>query len=263
MIPKKIHYCWFGGKPLPELAIRCIDSWRKLLPDYEIIEWNETNFDIHICKYVEEAYNARKWAFVADYARFLALYNEGGIYFDTDIEVLKSFDDLLQFNAFFGYGQRSLTLPVFGAKAQQGLYKQILEFYNTRSFIKPDGTYDTTTIEVTARKVLEENYGFTLNWKQQILRDNIAILPQEYFGSTDFLTGKISKNPNLYVIHYADGSWLSDEERMSINIHRKYVNIMGEKIGMLIGDIVYLYHRYGARKLMNKIIYKVIYKKNG
>ncbi|RGX78343.1 hypothetical protein DXA68_12330 [Bacteroides stercorirosoris] len=115
MIPKIIHYCWFGGKPLPPKAKKYIESWKKFCPDYEIKEWNESNFDVHCCRYVEEAYNAKKWAFVSDYARFLALYNEGGIYFDTDIEVLKPFDNLLGCGAFFGFGWETLTLPVFGA----------------------------------------------------------------------------------------------------------------------------------------------------
>ena len=102
MIPKIIHYCWFGGNPLPELAIKCIESWKKYLPDYEIKEWNESNFDINCCAYVREAYEAKKWAFVSDYARFWILYQHGGLYFDTDVELIKSIDDLIVKGAFMG-----------------------------------------------------------------------------------------------------------------------------------------------------------------
>ena len=102
MIPKVIHYCWFGGNPLPELAKICIDSWKKYLPDYEIKEWNETNFDLDSCEYIREAYNCKKWAFVSDYARFWILYNYGGLYFDTDVEILNPLDDIIKCGSFMG-----------------------------------------------------------------------------------------------------------------------------------------------------------------
>ena len=105
MIPKKIHYCWFGGNPLPALAKRCISSWKKYLPDYEIIEWNESNYDVHKIPYISEAYNAKKYAFVSDYARFDILYNHGGLYFDIDVEVLDSLDDIIKDGPFMGIEQ--------------------------------------------------------------------------------------------------------------------------------------------------------------
>lgn len=245
MIPKKIHYCWFGGKPLPPKAVECINTWKKYLSEYEIVEWNETNFDIHCCKYVEEAYNAGKWAFVADYARFHALYNHGGVYFDTDIEVLKSFDDLLKYNAFFGFGRSSLTLPVFGAAKSQQCFRDILDYYSSMRFIKPDGSYNTTTIEITAQKVLEAKYGLKMNWEFQILKDNIAILPKECFSSTDWQTGIVTRNPNLYVIHYADGSWLSDEDKLALRIKRRCISLFGVKFGSLLGLAITLLKNEG------------------
>ena len=163
MIPKIIHYCWFGGKPLPPKAKKYIESWKKFCPDYEIKEWNESNFDVHCCRYVEEAYNAKKWAFVSDYARFLALYNEGGIYFDTDIEVLKPFDNLLGCGAFFGFGWETLTLPVFGASKGLDCYRKILYYYEQRAFIQADGSYDLSPIENSAMKILIEDYGLVVN----------------------------------------------------------------------------------------------------
>lgn len=102
MIPKIIHYCWFGGNPLPELAVKCIESWKKYCPDYEIKRWDESNFDLKCCDYVKEAYQAKKWAFVSDYVRFKVLYDEGGLYFDTDVELIKPIDDILARGPFMG-----------------------------------------------------------------------------------------------------------------------------------------------------------------
>ena len=244
-IPKKIHYCWFGGNPLPTLMVKCINSWKKILPDYEIKEWNESNFDIHCCKYVENAYTEKKWAFVSDYARFYALYNEGGIYFDTDIECLTTFDDIIDCDAFFGFGRRSLTLPVFGAKKNHPLFAHIIEYYNTKSFYKEDGLLDTTTIEITAEKMLVKYYGLLMNGEYQLLPDGIRIYPKEYFSSTDWQTGIITKNPKLKVIHYADGSWISDDQKKAIAIKRKAISIFGEKLGTVVGTAVYLLEKEG------------------
>ena len=258
MIPKVIHYCWFGGNPLPELAVKCIESWRKLLPDYEIKEWNESNFDVHCCRYVEEAYNTKKWAFVADYARFLALYKEGGLYFDTDIEVLKPFDDLLSYNVVFGFGMHgtSLSLPVFLAAPGQKCFADILDYYAQKTFINHDGSLNTTTIEITAANVLTKSYGLQLNGERQLLEGDIAILPSECFGSTDWRTGVVSKNPNLYIIHYADGSWLPDDVRQYILTARPYRRIFGYKIGSQIGAFVNYTKTKGIIYALKKVFSK-------
>lgn len=235
MIPKIIHYCWFGGNPLPKTTKDYISTWKKYNPDYEIKEWNENNFNIHCCKYVKEAYNAKKWAFVSDYARFYALYNEGGIYFDTDIEVLKSFDNLLDCGAFFGFGWKTLTLPVFGASKGLDCYKKILDYYNNKSFIKPNGEYDLTPIENSALKILTSEYGLVLNGKKQTLPEDIVIYPKEYFCSTKWDTGKITRYPELYVIHYAEGSWLSDDMKKQNKRRIICKRFFGEKLGDIIG----------------------------
>lgn len=246
-IPKKIHYCWFGGNPLPPLALKCIESWKKYLPDYEIKEWNESNFDVHCCKYVEEAYQERKWAFVSDYARFHALYNEGGVYFDTDIECLTDFDEIIANDAFFGFGRRSLTLPVFGANEQHPVISMILDDYHKRSFYRNDGSLDQTTIEITAEKILKQHYGLVMNGQKQQLRDGIMIYPKEYFSSTDWQTGIITRNPKLKVIHYADGSWLSDEEKLALKMRRKAISVFGAKLGGFVGTVLYLIKRDGIK----------------
>ena len=252
-IPKTIHYCWFGGNPLPKETLKFIESWKKYCPDYKIKEWNEKNFDVHCCKYVEQAYEAKKWAFVSDYARFYALYTEGGIYFDTDIEVLKPFDDLLDKGGFFGFGWKTLTLPVFGAAKGLDCYKQILDYYNSRSFIKADGSYDTSPIENSALKILTEQYGLVVNGQYQLLRENIAIYPKEYFCSTKWNTGQIYKNPKLYVIHYADASWLGDKEKKKLKVKKRIISIFGEKIGLKLGPVLGYIAAEGVCTSINKI----------
>lgn len=249
MIPKIIHYCWFGGNPLPQSAVKFIETWKKFNPDYSIKEWNESNFDIHCCKYVEEAYHAKKWAFVSDYARFYALYNEGGVYFDTDIEVLKPFDDLLDCGAFFGFGWKTLTLPVFGASKGLECFKLILDYYNTRSFIKKDGTYDMVPIEMSAIKILQENYNLELNGQYQRLKEDIIIYPKEYFCSTKWESGKIYKNPKLYVIHYADASWLSEEEKWQLHQKQKIVRFLGVKLGTIVSTALLYIKEEGLKGL--------------
>ena len=132
-IPKIIHYCWFGGKELPESAKKCIDSWKRFFPDYKIKEWNESNFDINYCDYTKEAYEAKKWAFVSDVARFKILYENGGFYFDTDVEVIKSFDDIISNGAFMGFenDKKCLVNPGLGLGVEAGnqFYKEMLDLY--------------------------------------------------------------------------------------------------------------------------------------
>lgn len=248
-IPKIIHYCWFGGNEYSELFEKCYASWKKYCPDYEIKVWNENNFDVHCCRYVEEAYEAKKWAFVSDYARFYILWKEGGIYLDTDIELLKSFDDLLNDDVFFGFGRKGLTLPVFGARREHNLFRLILNDYNERKFKLGPDSFDTTTIEWTASRIMEKHYGLVLDGKEQLLNENIHIYPQSFFSSTNWETGIITRNPDLYVIHYAEGSWMSGELQKEMSIRRKMISIFGEKLGFTLGTAVYLLKRDGFAKM--------------
>lgn len=146
MIPKIIHYCWFGGNPLPESAKKCIASWRKFLPDYEIKEWNESNFDVNIIPYTAEAYKAKKYAFVSDYARFYILYKYGGLYFDTDVEVIRNMDDIIARGPFMGCegeakqpmdGSRDKAMTL-GVAPILGLHKEIFDFYQRLHNILPE-----------------------------------------------------------------------------------------------------------------------------
>lgn len=145
-IPKVLHYCWFGGAPKPKNIQNCIRSWKKYCPDYEIIEWNEQNFDVSQSLYTRQAYDARRWAFVADYARLKILYEQGGIYMDTDVELLRPLDDLLAYPAFFGFQHNNevATGLSFGAEAHSPVVKALLDDYDSLPFLLPDGSCDLT-----------------------------------------------------------------------------------------------------------------------
>ena len=197
MIPKIIHYCWFGNAPLPELAIKCISSWKRFCPDYEIKEWNEDNFDIACCPYVAEAYLKKKWAFVSDYARFWILYNYGGLYFDTDVELIKSIDDIVERGAFMGVekcfdpqafytnkqdfkskidelthqklnvnpGLGLAAAPGLGLAAAPGLglYKEILDYYQNEHFISKSGNLNLTTVVHRVSSILLRHQIIAIN----------------------------------------------------------------------------------------------------
>lgn len=214
MIPKIIHYCWFGGKPLPECAKKCIASWRKFLPDYEIKEWNESNFDVNIIPYTQEAYKAKKYAFVSDYARFWILYRYGGIYFDTDVEVIKNMDDIIARGPFMGCQNKvkSGTIleiaPGLGIGVNPGLrlYKEILDYYIPLHYIFSNGTFGAETVVTIITKILIPKGLKNINQIQQVA--GVWIYPKEYFCPKDYSTGILQITDNTYTIHHYDASWL-------------------------------------------------------
>lgn len=221
MIPKKIHYCWFGGKPLPQLAKKCIASWKKYLPEYEIKEWNENTFDIHSNAYVEEAYEARKYAFVTDYVRLYALYHEGGIYMDTDVEVLKPLDDLLGYEAVSGF-ETETQIPTGLMASREGhtFIKELLADYDVIHFKRADGTLDMTT---NVRRITDHclQYGLQLNNTLQTI-NGFTFFPKDYFCPKDYVTRVIRVTENTYTIHHFDGSWQSKEERYASALKERY-----------------------------------------
>lgn len=210
-IPKVIHYCWFGGKPLPSLAHKCIASWKKYFPDYEIKEWNESNFDVSMIAYTKQAYDAKKYAFVSDYARFWILYNHGGIYFDTDVEVIKSFDDILEQGAFMGLETtedgKYAPAPGLGIACAAGhdTYEELLESYKQEQFLLQNGEQDLSTIVSRTRDILKK-YGFVEKNETQKVHE-ILIYPADYFCPKDFATGKLTITENTRSIHWYDASW--------------------------------------------------------
>ncbi|MCM1217937.1 MAG: hypothetical protein NC548_25895 [Lachnospiraceae bacterium] len=216
VIPKKIHYCWFGGKEMSVEYRNYMKSWKKYCPDYEIIRWDESNYDIHKNRYVREAYEQKMWAFVSDYARVDILYHEGGIYFDTDVEVIASFDELLVWDLFCGFERDNYIAWGLGVGAVQGhpILKDILEVYENMPFLFEDGSLNMKTCPVIQSEVMEK-YGFQRNGKFQVI-DNVAVFPREFFAPTDYegLVGNITEYTHsihhyAHPIHNAAFSWAS------------------------------------------------------
>lgn len=207
MIPKIIHYCWFGGNEKPKSVIKMINSWKKHCPDYEIKEWNESNFDININQYCKEAYQSGKWAFVSDVARLYALYTEGGIYLDTDVEVVKSLDSLLNNDTFMGFeGTQLVATSCIGASKKHPFIDLFLNSYSERVFIQNNKLDTLPNVEVLTQLLIEQ-YGLKLNGDCQKL-DTIKIYSKEYFSPYDYINGKLNKTDNTYTIHWFSQSWI-------------------------------------------------------
>lgn len=242
MIPKTIHYCWFGGKPLSEKAKKCIESWKKYCPDYQIIEWNESNFDVNKNRYCREAYMAKKWAFVSDYARFWILYNYGGLYFDVDVEIIKNIDDIVMKGAFMG-AERSFPInvnPGLGLAAKKGMsvYREILNLYEEVKFINDDNDYNMTTVVQYVTGILRER-GLKDVAEIQKVQD-IYIYPVEYFCPKDIETGKLKITNNTYSIHHYDASWYSNKQIILHKTKIMLINIFGAKFVLWIKKILNL-----------------------
>ena len=202
LIPKKIHYFWFGGNPLNELTLKCIESWKKYAPDYEIIEWNESNCDINVNDYVKEAYEAKKWAFVADYFRIEKLYEEGGIYVDTDVEFTKPIDSLLLDEVFFPIEKDSVNACVFGCVPHHPFIKDWLDSYKDAHFVREDGSYDMdTTIVVRLTRVMKAK----LHLKKHRYNTRKVGMGIKLY-SPDVLLVDVFNNQNIMLHHY-DATW--------------------------------------------------------
>lgn len=227
VIPKKIHYCWFGRNPKPKMAEKCIRSWKKYLKGYEIIEWNEDNYDIsQKPHYVREAYENKKWAYVSDYARFDILFQYGGVYFDTDVEVIRDMSRLLEKGAFMGCEKDGLVSgadekskgkktvnPGLGIAVAPGLgiYKEILDSYQEDRFILEDGSFNYKTIVTRTTDILIGHGLKNICEIQNV--GGITIYPTEYFCPKSFEDGIIRKTSNTYSIHHFDSSWYTEEQQ--------------------------------------------------
>lgn len=229
MIPKVIHYCWFGNNKKSKEILDYIETWRTICPEYEIVEWNESNFDIHSNKYVEQAYAARKWAFVSDYVRLYAIYNNGGTYMDTDVEVVKSFNPLLEHEGFTGFeiARHPLTGTMACVKGNSFI-KEVLDSYDNREFIKIDGTFDFTTNIIPFREMCLE-HGFEMNNTLQIV-DGFAIYPNDYFCGYDFRKKQVMKTDNTYTIHHFAGSWIPKSQKLKRRIRKIVGNKAADKL---------------------------------
>ena len=214
MIPKTIHYCWFGRNPKPKLAEKCIRSWKKYCPDYEIIEWNEDNFNLSTAPlYVRQAYEAKKWAFVTDYVRLKLVYDYGGIYMDTDVELLKNLDFLLPNYAYFGFEYSSFVNTGLGFGAVKGLpiLKEMMDDYEDIPFVLPGGDYDETMCIHRNFNVFLR-HGLIQKDTRQILEEGILILPSTYLCPKAYNDLRRKKAKETISIHWYAASWLTKEQ---------------------------------------------------
>ncbi|MBS5147586.1 MAG: glycosyl transferase [Clostridiaceae bacterium] len=216
MIPKQIHYIWFGGNELPDDALQCMESWQKYCPEYEVIRWDESNFDVSINRYVEEAYESKKWAFVSDYVRLWALVNYGGIYMDTDVELTAPIDQFLTHRAFSGFeSNKSIPTGIMGCEKDFPLFQALLDDYSTRSFIQDDGSFDLTTNVIAITEACLSR-GLVLNNEYQEI-DGLALYPSDWFCPKSHETGAVNITSNTRAIHHFSGSWLDPVERQLVD----------------------------------------------
>ena len=213
MIPKVIHWCWFGrGKKSP-LVEKCVESWKVHLPDWQIKEWNEDNFDVHSNLYVEEAYQEKKWAFVTDYVRLYALYNEGGVYMDSDVEVLKPLDRFLEDCAFTGYESSGAAVTGIMASEKNGKWiGDLLDYYQGRHFIGPNGVEDMANVIPITR--IMKAHGMRLDKNEEDVQGYVHLYPADYFCPKQWHTNEILLTNNTYAIHHFTGTWLSLRSRI-------------------------------------------------
>lgn len=225
-IPKVIHYCWLSGGPYPELVLKCMESWHACLPDYEFVLWDKEKVSKEIqSTWVDSAMAAKKWAFAADYIRLFALYNYGGVYLDCDVEVLKSFDSLLDRHFFLGQESHKnvIEAAVLGAEAKLDWTKKALEWYENKNFDIAQLNNPSIAIPVILKKVFEDF-------------EDIEIFEKDYFSPKDNRTGCLNVTGNTYTIHYFDGNWFSDYQREYFRIRVKYSQKYGRFVGFIVAS---------------------------
>lgn len=224
MIPKTIHYCWFGGKPMLKSAEKYLRTWKRYFPDWEIQRWDENNFDVNIIPYTQAAYRACKYAFVSDYVRYKALYDHGGVYFDTDVEVIKSFDDIIASGPFLGIEKSSETENVYVnpglcmcAEKNMKFYEKMLKVFERW---EPSGSeIGPLLVKETTRMLVKEG------WKRKDLIqkiDGITIYPNDFFNPMDDYTGKITVTHNTRSIHHYAKSWVNNYGPLRDRIAKLY-----------------------------------------
>lgn len=241
MVNKIIHYCWFGKNPLPIEAIECIESWKAKCPDYEIVEWNESNFDIHFCKYCQLAYDEKKFAFVSDVARYWIMYNYGGVYLDVDVELIRNIDELLEHNL-MGFEDGEMVNPglIMAMEPKNLFCKKILDYYISLN----DFTINHTVVNITTDFLKEQ--GLIQNDSFQIV-DDIAIYPTDFFNPKGKNYGKVKITKNTYSIHHYNASWKTKKEKILQN----YRSLFGRKLGTIIFSFVHPV--YALKKKRGKI----------
>jgi len=235
LIPKIIHYCWFGKGGLPEQAQFCIGTWEVFCPGYKIILWDESNTDLEENTYIKQAYEAGKFAFVADYLRLKALYEYGGIYMDSDVELCNSLDEYLDQRAFVGCQEQTvLSTGLIAAEPHHPWIADLILHYENRPFINPNGKYETTPNTVFITELTTSKYNWAFFHKPTVLVDGLVVYPIDYFCCKDWVTGKIKKTRNTVAIHHFAGSWVDEtgarrrKVKVRMIVRRLIVRIIGE-----------------------------------
>jgi mannosyltransferase OCH1-like enzyme len=222
-IPKIIHYCWFGGKPLSALGKKCLASWEKYLPDYQIIRWDEGNFEVNSVPYTKESYQLKKYAFVSDYVRYKVLYDFGGIYMDTDVEVIKNLDEFLDNETFSGFEDQYMVAPglILGSVQGNLLIKDMVEIYQYSHFVNLDNTLNLKTGPQNLTELLL-NRGLEQKDEYQKI-SGLSIYPKEYFCPKSWISRKLEITPNTFTIHHYEGTWIPKFQKF-----KKYIrNLLG------------------------------------
>jgi len=246
MIPKKVHYCWLSGDPFPDSIAQHMATWKAKLPDYEFILWDTTRFDLDSNIWVKQAFESKKYAFAADYIRLYAVYNFGGIYMDTDVEVVKSFDKLLDLPYFVGTeGEGIIEAGIFGAEKGTAWLKDCLSHYDGRAFAKSDGSLDILTLPRIMVSAIEKTRIITELPEDEIFKvlsndvsDKLYVFPKEAFCAKNHGTGVVTKTKHTYAVHHFAMSWMSKKETFFPNLKRKLMAVFGVKFVSAIISIV-------------------------
>ena len=257
MIPKIIHYCWVGNCPKPKSVLYCIESWRKFCPDYRIIEWNESNYDFSKNKYMRQAYEAKKWGFVPDYARLDIVYQYGGIYLDTDVELVKNIDELLSHKAFMGFedtGDGEFFVNCghgFGAEPGNEIIEVMRDLYDSVSFRNNDGSYNLLPSPNYTTKALRK-FGLTQENKDQLL-ENMIIYASDVLCPKNFRTGKMHKTNRTVSIHHFTASWMDEDVRKELLHIQRVKKIWGNKLGAFVLVLESVWEKYTFSEVIRRI----------
>lgn len=233
MIPKIIHYCWYGGNEMNDVAKKCIESWKNYCPDYKFICWDETNTDFEMNDYLKEAYESKKYAFITDYIRLYALKLYGGFYMDTDVELLKPLDELCKDSAFTGVQEENVCVTgIIGAEPNNPWIECLIHYYDDRHFFKEDGTLDLVPNTVFITNYTKKKYGWTFSHQIFEVPNTLTIYPFDYLCCKDYETGYIFQTINSIAIHHFNGSWVDKGTgKVSYNtrIKRILIKLLGYK----------------------------------
>lgn len=232
MIPKILHYCWLGGKEKPVEIQKYMESWKKYAPDFEIKEWNEENFPFDEIKseYIDQAVSMGKWAFVTDVMRLYVLQKYGGVYFDTDVELLRPLDSLLDNSSFIGFeSDYTLCTAVIGACQDQRWLEELLNIYRKRCFVDERGKLDTIPNSQFIYQYFHKNCGLEVKKDIFLLQNGLKVYPNEYFSPLNYSTMKINITENTYTVHHYSGAWKSQGERRKDWIKAMITRVIGEK----------------------------------